>query len=283
MIVSALITQCRQEYNDIPKSTQKNRSGDGSSTLFVLGDRPIMENSYSFYKGTSAQVETAHYTLDKDSGELTFMNAPSNGINVRANYKYAFFRDANWVQAINYGIESLNARGFFRQVVRNPSIIRISAGVSVMSGPSACVDIYELLTFSNRTSASQAVPFYANWEYQQDANKIVLGYYPTLSEPASISYLRNLQTYTATSATLDCLNDWTELVKKKAGEYYFRNLAARITQQGAATIDEGHFSFTNARTMALDLANDFEALAVRKKPVRPARRIKFHLDDGGSV
>lgn len=283
MIISALVAQCRREFGDIAKSSEAARAGDGSTTLFALGKYPIVENSYSVYKGTSAQNEVSNFTIDKDNGEISFVNAPGNGINVRATFKHAFFRDQNWVEAINYGIEALNGRGFFRQVVRNTSVMRLSANVRLYSGPSACVDIYELMLFDTATTSGAYTKPNFNWRYEQDANKLIVGANPSQSQPMAVSYLRNMKTYQATSATVDVLDDWLELVKKKAGEYYWRQRAARLASQGAATIDEGHFSFTNARTMANDLATDFENLAVRKKPVRPPKDIKYNLAAGGEA
>jgi hypothetical protein len=88
--------------------------------------------------------------------------------------------------------------------------------------------------------------------------------------------LRNLKTYSATSATIDVLPDWEELVKKKAGSIFYRSLAGKIAKQGNATIDEGHFSFSNLRAMANDLDTEFDKKALRKKPARPAKDIHFN-------
>ena len=41
------------------------------------------------------------------------------------------------------------------------------------------------------------------------------------------------------------------------------------------------FSFTNLRTMANDLDAEFERLAARKKPTRPAKDIGFQNPNGG--
>lgn len=281
MITSALISQCRREYNDVPKSTQTSRASDGVSSLYNLGKVPIVEGSYTIRYDSTIKTEASHYTLDKDSGDLLALGIPAAGVIVQANYKYANFRDQNWVEAINYGIESLNGRGFFRQIVRNSAVFGISANVRVYSAPSGAVDVYEILRFVGGNISGAYTELGGNWEYQQDANKILLKSKPATAEKAAISYLRNLQTYNATSATLDVLNDWIELVKKKAGEYYFRHMAAKIATHGAATIDEGHFSFTNLRTMANDLATDFENLALRKKPTRPAKPIEWHIPGGG--
>ena len=276
MIVSALITQCRREFNDIPKSTESSRQADGTSTVHNTGAFPVIENSYSVYFNSVGKTETTDYTLDKDSGDLQTVVAQSNGVEILINFKYANFRDAHWVEAINHGIQSLNARGFFRQIV--DETLYISANKRSFSGPTNCVDAYKLV-YSPTSGSYVKLP--VNWTYQQDANKFTLGDVSSTKLSGLVSYLRNLKTYTATSATIDALDDWIELIKKKAGEYYFRHMAAKIATQGAATIDEGHFSFTNLRTMANDMGGTFNEMAIRKKPTRPAKDVQWHIPGGG--
>lgn len=271
MITSALINELRRESGDEPKSTRMSRQGNASVNLFNVGKFPIIEGSYKIFIDTSLKTETSDYTLDKDNGDLFMISTPSASNTVAAQYKYAHWRDKNWNEAINKAIETLNARGFFRQIVNNTSILSISGGVQTYNGPSACVDLYD---FKVKSGQNYVKPW-VNWEYQQDANKLVLGSRPATAMSAQISYLRNLQTYDATSASLDILNDWKEIVKVKAQAIFYRSLAGKIAKQGAATIDEGHFSFTNLRAMANDLDAEFERLAARKKPTRPAKELQF--------
>lgn len=277
MIVSALISQCRRQFLDIPESSQAKKMGDGSTVLFNTGKAPIIEGSYSVYVSGNLRTETTHYTLDLDSGDLSLTATPGSTSEVKVNFKTAFYRDKNWVEAINGGIESLNALGFFRQVVRDTTVLALSANVRTMSGPTNAIDVYEILRFDNRTVSGNYMHLPGNWSYQQDANKVILGWKPAVAEKLATSYLRNLQTYSATSATLDVLNDWIELVKLKSGAIFYRSLAAKIAKQGNASINEGHFSFTNLRTMANDLDADFRILAMRKKPTRPAKDLQYYL------
>lgn len=278
MITSALISQLRREYGDTKKTIRVSRNGDGSTNLFNVGYFPIIEGSYIVYVGTSAKTEVTHYTLDLDNGDLQMVSAPANNVEVKSEHKYAHWRDLNWVEAINESIESLNARGFFKQVVRDTTVMALSANIRVYSGPTNCVDLYEVLESDDYTTSGQFKKLSTNWSYQQDANKFVIGDKPSRANKLAASYLRNLQTYSATSATLDVLTDWLELIKKKSGSIYFRSLAGKIAKQANANIDEGHFSFTNLRTMANDLDVEFEKLALRKKPTRPARDIQYHID-----
>ena len=279
MLISTLIAQLRREYSDEPKSVSVSKQGNGTINIFNTGRYPVVESSYTVYISGVAKTETTDYTFDLDNGDIGTVATPANGIAVRADLKYAEWRDKNWMEAIAQSIETLNARGFFRQIIR--SSFNVSANIQSYSAPSACVDLYEFLVSNNGTVSGSFTKPQVNYSYQQDANKLVLGNKPSTATKAVVSYLRNLQTPSATTMTLDTLNDWNELVKKKAGAIFYRSLAGKIAKQGNASVDEGHFSFTNLRTMANDLDAEFERLAARKKPTRPAKDIGFQNPNGG--
>lgn len=285
MITSAMISELRREYGDVPKKTRVTKEGDGQTNLFNLGFFPVIENSESINISAGAALTGGgtDYTLDYDSGDLTMNTTPGSGHELKSEHKYANWRDQNWVDAINQGIEQLNARGFYRQIVRTSAAIGISAGVRVYDAPSGAVDVYELLVGKNANLSASITRPGVNWSYQQDANKIILGNSPSSSNIAYISYLRRINKYNATSATLDLASGWHEPVKKYAGAKFNRFLAGKIAQQGNATIDEGHLSFTNLRTMANDLNNEFEVFAARSKPTRPAKDMQYHIAGGGNA
>lgn len=276
MITSALISQIRREVGDVPKLTKLARVGDGAITIFNTGRNPIVENSYSIYKGTSAQTETTHFAIDLDSGDITFVNAPASSYSTIFQGKYANWRDKNYVEAINNAVEDLHARGYFRQSVRQA--IYFSAGVRAFSAPSACIDVYEALY---APSSGSYVKLGWNWSYQQDANKLVFGAVPTVKLSGAVSYLRRMQTYAATSATLDIKDDWMTLVKKNVRAQYWSFMAGKSAAQGNAKVEEGHFSFTSLRTQARDLMNEFQTEALRSKPSRPAKDIQWMVPTGG--
>lgn len=283
MLNSTLITQLRQEADDKVESMQVKRAGDGTSTVYNLGKFPVIESSYTVYVNNVLKTETTDYELDKDNGDIRFTTAPPSGQEILVNYKYANWRDNDWVNAINNGIQELNARGFFRQIVRNGTLFKISASVQTYNAPSACVSVYEILQSDDYTSAGNFSRIGCNWAYQQDANKIVLGAKPSLANFAKISYLRNLQTYTATSATIDALDDWIRIIKDYAKAEFYRFMAGKIAKQGNANIDEGHFSFSNLRAQAVDLENKFDIAAKRKKPTRPAINMQWHINGLGEA
>lgn len=279
MITSALIAQCRRDFGDVPKLTRMARLGDGSINMFNTARFPIIEGSISVLRGTSATTSgtaPGQYQLNLDSGDLQMNTTPASGLQVTAQFKYANWRDANWMEAIGDAVEALNGRGFFRQVVRLPRTI--SAGVRTFSAPSACIDLYELLEVP---ATNVYNGFRYNWSYQSDGNKVVLGGAPATQLSGAVSYLRRMQSPSATSMALDVKDDWIPLIKKFAGQKYMSHMATKIATRGNATIEEGHFSFSNARRQADSLLNEFGIEAARAKPTRPAKDIGFNQEGGG--
>lgn len=266
---SALIAACRREYHDEPTSIRVARNGNGSINLFNVGKFPVVENTYTVHVAGSAKTETTHYSYDLDNGDIRLVTTPSNGQEVRSEHKYAHWRNKHWLEAYNQAIMELNARGFYRQVVNES--FRLSAGVETYNGPSAAVDIYELKVSDDYTSGGSFSKPRVNWSYQEDSNQIVLDGKPTLANWARRSYLRALQPATSVTGTVDAKSTWEELLKKKMGAIFYSSVASKIAKQGNATIDEGHFSFSNLRTMSKDLNEEFNSLALRAKPTRPAK------------
>lgn len=280
MITSALISQARREYFDVPKKTKVTKDGDGSTNLFNVVNFPVIEGSEAIsISGGAELTDPTHYSLDDDSGDLLFVTVPDSGDEIQSLHKYAHWRDKNWNEAINQGIGILNSRGFFKQVVRKGVVL--SAGTKTFVAASAAVDGYELL---HQPTSGKFTRMPTNWSYQQDANTFILGNPVSSSKlSAAYSYLRQLQTYAETSATLDVPSGAIEPLKKYAGAMFFRSVAAKNALQGNASIDEGHFSFTNLRTMSNDLMAEFDNFATRSKPTRPAKGIQYHIEGGGEA
>lgn len=280
MITSALISQARREYRDVPKKVRVTRKGDGSTNLFNVGFFPVIESSeaVNISGGATLSGGGVGYTLDNDSGDLTMATTPASGHELKSEHKYAHWRDTNWLEVIGQAVDTLNARGWFRQVV-NSGIV-ISAGTMQITAPVGCVDVYSL---KKKQTSAHLASFPFNWSYQQDANRIIFGAAPGGKISASFSYLRQMLRPSATSVTLDVPSAAIEPVKKYAGAMFFRSLAAKIAQQGNATIDEGHLSFTNMRTMANDLLAEYDNFAARSKPSRPARGVQWHIPGAGDA
>ena len=60
-------------------------TGDGSTTQFELARFPVIASTLSVYLN---DVETAAYTLDADTGTITFDTAPAAGVSITATYTW---------------------------------------------------------------------------------------------------------------------------------------------------------------------------------------------------
>ena len=65
-------------------------TGDGSTTTFNLKWFPVADGSYTIYENGTAKTEGTDYTIDKETGEITFATAPANGDAITADYTSSF-------------------------------------------------------------------------------------------------------------------------------------------------------------------------------------------------
>ena len=69
-------------------------TGDGSTKTFSLKWHPVKAGSYTIYVDGTAQTEGTDYTIDTNTGEITFDTAPANGADITADYTSEFdYRD----------------------------------------------------------------------------------------------------------------------------------------------------------------------------------------------
>lgn len=282
MILSALIDEMRNAHNDVPESSQASRGGDGLTTLFALGKSrsPIVENSYSVYKNTSGLTETTDYTIDLDRGDIEFVVAPTSAHTVKATFRHANFRNRQWIDAYNDAVDQLNARGFFREILHDTSSVVISANTQKSLMPTGTRDVHQLQIADINGNWCRVS---ANWSYHEDSNYLVLGWLPTTTMSARVSYIRKIQRSSSTTSTVDIKDEWSELVKRSAGSYFYRKMAGHVALQGNANVEDGHFSFSNLRGQARDLREEFLNEATRMKPSLPAKPISYYIPGGGDI
>jgi len=82
---------------------------DGTNTYFQLPGAPLDSSSLTLLKNDSS-VLAADYTLDADTGQLTFATAPINGSKLLASYKYWSSTDtkiSNYVHRAEMQLQSV--------------------------------------------------------------------------------------------------------------------------------------------------------------------------------
>jgi hypothetical protein len=92
MALSNLI-RVRLNIFDQYREFQESQLGDGSSKEFRLSSFPIKSNSQDVYKASTLQTEGADYTLDDDTGKLSFTSAPIDGVSVFVRGQASVFSD----------------------------------------------------------------------------------------------------------------------------------------------------------------------------------------------
>jgi len=63
-------------------------TGDGTTTTFYLQNPPLEEESETIYIDGVAQTRDVDYTIDYETGQITFTNAPPSGAVITADYQH---------------------------------------------------------------------------------------------------------------------------------------------------------------------------------------------------
>jgi hypothetical protein len=63
-------------------------TGDGSTTTFYLDNTPVKPLSETVYVDGQAQTRDTDYTIDYDTGAITFTTAPASGATITVDYTY---------------------------------------------------------------------------------------------------------------------------------------------------------------------------------------------------
>jgi len=63
-------------------------TGDGSTAKFKLSKTPVKEESEKIYVNGALKTRGTDYTIDYESGEITFTTAPADGATITADYVY---------------------------------------------------------------------------------------------------------------------------------------------------------------------------------------------------
>ena len=68
--------------------TSENFTGDGTTTTFQLSRGWVVENSETVTVNGATQTRDTDYTINYETGEITFTTAPSSGASIVVSYAY---------------------------------------------------------------------------------------------------------------------------------------------------------------------------------------------------
>jgi len=70
-------------------------TGDGTTTVFNLQETPILEGSDTIYVDGTAQTRNTDYTINYDTGQITFTTAPASSAVITADYIHQYVLTLN--------------------------------------------------------------------------------------------------------------------------------------------------------------------------------------------
>jgi archaellin len=195
-------------------------TGDGVDTSFTLASSPVHSKSETIYVAAVAKTRDTDYTINFDTGAITFTSAPANSSAITADYKYG--HDAVGTAATSTTSFTLNNS----PIVGGGGLTVYLDGVAKTLGSGYTVD-YNTGKVTFNSAPGNGVRFDATYTYYSLDNVVITISNAAGSDPVDftggktvIEYLdpdtadSNITSYTLTklgSADADNLLESTEL------------------------------------------------------------------------
>jgi len=274
------LTKLRAELKDFGKIQKEVFDGDGSTLNFPLTYIPIKNDSYTVKVGGVTKAETTDYTIDKDTGIITFVSAPVAGSdNVEVSYQSVKIKDEDYIEIINDGIDHFRWK-FWKEAEDTSTFTTVrnqyNYDLSTLTG------ILYLLNCWYKTSSGAtvwtAIQALTNWKYMTRQQKLFVD--PTFSAsglPMKFRYLKSFTKGTTTSATLDIPDEWILPYKYYVyARFYERLIPERISETAAVTTFPTYAPsqvIFNIAEMYYKKANDVANLLAPKLPPMTIKQI----------
>ena len=272
------ISKLRVELKDFAYPHKEVFDGDGTTKNFIVTHLPIKDGSYTVKIGGATKTETTDYTLDRDTGQLTFVAAAAAGSdNVSIAYQALKIRDEDYLEIINDAIDHFRWK-FWKMDTDITTLTTVKDQYEYdCSGITGI--LYVLNAWYKASSAAtvwQAIQGITNWKYYSVLQKLYTD--PTIntsSLPMKLLYLKSITKGAATSATLDIPDEW--LLPHKYyiyARFYERLIPEKIHDTSAVTTQP---SFTPAQAI-FNISEGYykkaEEVAIKLAPKLPPMPIK---------
>lgn len=280
------INKLRVELKDFARLQRDRWDGDASTMIFPLSGVAIKDASYVVKIGGVAKVETTDYTIDKDTGVITFVAAPAAGSdNVEATYQSVNIRDEDYLEIINDGIDYFRWK-FWKMSTDESTLTTVKDQYGYdCSGITGILYVLKAWYKASTGSAHwQDIQGLTNYKYYTRLQELYVDpTFSTSSLPMKLLYLESFTKGTTTSATLDIPDEWLLPYKYYIyARYYERLISEKIHETAAITTMP---SYTPAQAV-FNLAQAFfekaDVIANKIAPKLPPMPIK-QLSDGVSL
>lgn len=272
------INKLRVELKDFPKLERDRWDGDASTKIFPLSSIFVRDASYVVKVGGVAKVEATDYTIDKDTGLITFTAAPAAGSdNVECTYQAVNIRDEDYLEIINDAIDYFRWK-FWRMDIDTTTLTTVKEQYEYdCSGITGI--LYVLNAWYKTASGStywQEVQGLTNWKYYTRLTKLYVD--PTFSAsslPMKLLYLKSFTKGTTTAATLDIPAEWLLPYKFYVyARYYERLIAEKIHETAAVTTLPSYTPAQAVFNIAQAFYDKADKTATKIAPKLPPMKIK---------
>lgn len=277
MTVANFFLTIRRIVRDLPVLTGEKFDGDASTTTFRTKHAPILDDSYTVKVGGVTKTEITDYTIDQDTGDITFTSAPAAGSdNVTISYKYAKIGDTQLLDIFNSIIISLRKKIWSDNI--DSATMTTVANQSEYDLDDISENIWKVIEVWYRSSSNNdwsSVNQITNVEYWREQNKLnIRPYFTTTGDALKIRYLENYAEYTATSETITIPDRFLKPIRYfMASEYLDVLMALMIKDMGANTQENTYEAMGNIRGLKKDWEQKAEKILSRVRPIMPSTNI----------
>ena len=278
MTYATYIAKLRIKLHDLGDYVKDTWNGDNSNILFHTSRRPIKDSSYVVKIGGSTKTEITDYTIDKDTGVITFTSAPASGSdNVQIEYLAYKVRDDEYIEFINGAIDYFRWK-FWKESIDTTTITSVQDqyeyDLSSLTGIIYIVQVWHKTT--SGSSVWEAVQEVTNWKWLPRQTKLYIN--PTFdvnSLPMKFLYLKSLTKGTIVSSTLDIPDEWLLPYEYYIKARFYENLVPEKIHETSAITTQP--SFTPAQVV-LNIVEHYDKkateIANRIAPKMPPMPIK---------
>ena len=272
------ITKLRTELKDFGKIRKDVWDGDGSTKNFVASQIPIKDDSYTVKVGGVTKVENTDYSLDKDTGVLTFVSAPASGSdNVEMAYQSIKIRDADYIEMINDGIDHFRWK-FWKEAIDTSSITTVKDQYEYSLSTLTGILWIRQVSYKDSAAATvwKAVSGLTNWKwYPRQIKWYVNPPFDSAGLPLKFLYLKSLIKGTIASATIDIPDEWILPFKYYVyARYYERLIPEKIHETAAITTQPSYSPAQVVFNIAEMYYRKAEEVANKIAPKLPAYAIR---------
>ena len=250
MTYKQFIDKLRVELKDFGRIHQDSFDGDGATKNFACNHVPIKDDSYVVKIGAATQTETTHYTINKDTGVITFVTEPTAGSdNITISYQSLYIRDEDYIELINDGINHFRWK-LWTMGIDTTTLTSVKDQYEYDC--SGITDILYLTKVEYKSTTTSdiwnSLGSLTNFTYYTRLEKLAIN--PTIQTtglPMRVFYLKAPTKGTATNSTLDISTELLLPYKYYVyARFYERMIPEKIGDTSAVTTNP---SFTPAQSI----------------------------------